>query len=167
VTTLERIGAEILGGVFALAAVLLWWHVHNLDEQKAGAQACIQSTTVTKQTAVADNVVDTTAQAAQLRAVVQTYDQKISDLSSGNADLAQRLHDNAVRPSAVPHSGPAAAGAQCPVAVPAGQSDARAAAPLEQAEAKLFDDCDADYAGRLAVIQAYNDWRDRMIAAQK
>lgn len=162
-STLERIGLEAAAGALLLGAVLTWWHVHNLNEQKAGAQACITATTETKADVVATNKGDAAAQAVDLQLVVKTYDDKLKALAGDNADLARRLHDGSLRQSAAASPGPAAAGALCPLFVPAGQDDARAAA-IEAATQKIFDDCDADYAGRVAVIETYNHWRARMIA---
>jgi hypothetical protein len=166
VSTLERIVIEIAGGLAAIAAVLLWWHLHNLGEQKAGALACITATTETKTEVIVANTADAGAQAVDLNLVVKTYDDQVSALARTNADLARRLHDNPVRQIPAADTGSAPAGALCPVELPDGQASARAAA-INAATQKIFDDCDADYAGRLAVIETYNQWRDRMIAAAK
>ena len=164
-STLERIGIEILGGIGALAAVLIWWHVHNLNEQHVGAQACLLSTTETKTEAIASNTALVGAQGVDLKLVVKTYEDKVNLLAADNAGLARRLHDSQVRQGPAANTGTAAAGAVCAVDVPAGQGDPGAVA-IEAASKKIFDDCDADYAGRVAVIEVYNQWRDRMIAAK-
>jgi len=165
-TSLERIGIEIAGALMLAGAFVGWWTYHNHAEQKIGAQACIISTTETKAEVIGDNAADAGAEAKQLTVAVQTYAKQVSDLSSRNADLAQRLHDNPVRKIPAAHPGPAAAGDGCALDVPDGQASARASA-IDAATRKIFDDCDADYAGRVAVIGAYNEWRDRMIGAQK
>lgn len=165
-TSLERIGIEIAAALMLCGAFVGWWTYHNHAEQKIGAQACIQSTTETKREVIADNAADAGAEAHQLTVAVQTYAQQVSDLSSRNADLAQRLHDNPIRQIPASRPGSAAAGAGCALDLPDGQAGARAAA-IDAATKKIFDDCDADYAGRVAVIGAYNEWRERMIGAQK
>lgn len=160
-TSLQRIGLEILGVILLCGGFVTWWSVHNHQEQKIGAQACIQATTETKQTAVDSNAEDAKAQAIVLQQKVATYEQQMGDLQRGNADLVQRLHDSTVRAGAVRHSGSAAAGDLCPIELPAGQSgpvDAIAAA-----ETRVFNDCDQDHAVAVAVIGAYNDVRSRAI----
>jgi hypothetical protein len=161
-TLLTKLGLVLV----ALLAIGGWFAWHDSSERKQGAQACIQSTTETKTEVKADNAADAQAQTLQLALVVKTYDDKVNDLARSNADLARRLHDNSVRQIPAAHPGPVAGGTLCTVDVPDGQASARAAA-IDAATKKVFDDCDADYAGRVAVIQAYNDNRNRMIAAQK
>lgn len=162
-STVERIGLAAAAGALLLGSLLTWWHVHNLNEQHAGAQACLQASTETKTDVIADNAAGAGAQAVDLQLVVKTYDDKVKSLAADNADLARRLHNGQVRQSAAANPGSAAAGAGCAIFLPAAQSDARAAA-IEVATKKIFDDCDADYAGRLAVIDAYNKNRERTIA---
>jgi hypothetical protein len=161
VSLLAKLGIVLV----ALLAIGGWFAWHDSSERRQGAAACIQGTTETKQEVKADNAADSGAQTLQLALVVKTYDDKVADLARANADLARRLRDP-VRQIPTAGPGPVAPGALCPVDVPDRQSRARAAA-IDAATEKVFDDCDADYAGRVAVIQTYNDWRDRMIAAQK
>jgi hypothetical protein len=162
-TTLERIAGEVIGALLLIMASVVWWKIHNHTEQQLGAVACIAQTTETKAQAVGANTTDAAIGAAQLQLVVKTYDDQVADLQRGNADLVQRLHDNQVRAKSVSGTGSAAAGDLCPVDLSDGQRralDARIAA-----EAKVLDDCDADYAGRVAVIKAYNQVRARALAA--
>ena len=90
-TTLERIGLEILGGMLAIGAVLLWWNLHNRTEQKLGAAACIQTTTIDHTEAKKDVATDQAAAAVDVNAVVQGYETKVLSLSRANDDLSRRL----------------------------------------------------------------------------
>jgi hypothetical protein len=161
-STLYRIGAEILGCVLLIAAVLIWWHVHNLNEQKAGAQACIQGTTETKTAAVANVAADEIDQHGKLTKQASDYEIDLNTLRSDNADLALRLrHANSVRSSPVSGPGCAAGGAHPDPGLSAGQgeTESRSAADTEA----LFNACDANQLKTEALAKAYNDWRARMI----
>jgi hypothetical protein len=162
-STIERIAIQIVCGVVLIAAVLIWWHVHNLNEQKAGASACIQGTTETKTAAVASNAADAIDQGDKLAQQANDYETKLKDLRSDNADLALRLrHANPLRASAVSGAGCAAIAASPDARLPASES-----APADRSAADteaLFNACDANQLKTEALAKAYNDWRARMIA---
>jgi hypothetical protein len=160
-SNLERLGIEFIAVALLMGGALIWWNVHNAGERKAGAAACVAATTETKQTVVARDTSDETAQAGELKTAVATYDAKVKSLSADNDDLARRLRDaNAVRPSAVPS-------ARCPAATAA--ADAGLPAGKSEADQRLADTvavlnaCDANQVKTEAIAKAYNDWRDRMI----
>jgi hypothetical protein len=166
VTALERIGLETFAAIALFSSALLWWHLHNLNEQHQGAQACIQQTTETKAAAIRIDATDAIEQGRQLAQVVTTYDAKLQVESVGNALLAQRMRDaNPVRHSTVP-------GASCPAAqAPADRgipdSESAAIGRLANEYAKLLDACDANQARVEGLAAAYNDWRDRMLKTVK
>jgi hypothetical protein len=166
VTPLQRIGAEIIGGIVLIAAVLIWWNLHNSAQQKIGAQACIQATTIDKTEAHADAVSTQAAQAVDIKAVVQGYETKVLSLQHDNDDLAGRLL-NAVRPNRVPGTG-SAAGANCAVA---GLSDSesqaaeRSAATVRADITAVLNACDANQVKTEDAARIYNGVRDRAIAA--
>jgi hypothetical protein len=169
VTLLERIAIEIAGGIAALAAVLIWWHVHNANEQKLGARECIQTTTIDKTQAKAEVASDQAAQAAFLPKVVQGYETKVASLQSANDDLAGRLSAlGAIRPSGMPNSRSAA----CPGAADRGLSQSESAAQERlgriRADLKLvLDACDANQVKTESLAEIYGGVRDRALAAEK
>jgi hypothetical protein len=166
-TSLERLGIEIAAGLLLTGLFVGWWQLHNHTERTLGASVCIAQTTETKTAAVADNQADAALGALQLQLVVKTYDDQVSTLSRGNADLVQRLHDNALRAKPVSGTGPVAGDDLGPIDVSGGQSravNARRAA-LDRAEAQVLGDCDDDFAKLEAVTMAYNEVRARAIAA--
>jgi hypothetical protein len=167
VTQLERIAAELGAAVLAILAVLLWWHLHNLAEQRQGAQACIQQTTITKQAAAADSAGDEAAQAAIIKAVVGNYDAKLASLSASNADLAGRL-SAALRAQRLPGPGPAAGATSAQPGLPAGQAAAAdGSAKLAGDIDALLQACDAAQLKGEDLAVIYQDMRDRAIAARK
>lgn len=167
-SALERLAFEIAGAGVLCGIFWAFWLTHNHTEQAVGAQHCIMETTEVKTEVAADNSALIAAHAAQLTQVVATYEKHLTDSAGANADLARRLHDNGVRESA-------AAGARC--AAGAGAADpglrpsqsAAAAGPDRVAAdtAALLDACDATEGKLTIVTDAYNDWRNRMIALQK
>lgn len=171
-TVLERIALEVAGGIAAIGAILLWWHLHNAAEQHQGAEACIQATTETKQAAVADAHQVEAAQAVDVQTVIRGYDAKVASLSSSNADLAQRLSARgAVRACGVSGAGPDPGAAPADRGLAGGQSQAA------QGSAAAAVDVDADYKQLLAAGDAcevklegltdiYQRMRDRAIAAR-
>jgi len=165
VTSLERLGAEILAAVLLTGAFIGWWQLHNDTEQKIGAEHCLISTTEVKTEVAEDNSGLVAAHAAQLTQVVAVYEQKLLDSAGANADLARRLHDNGVRQSAAP--GPRSAACDGPPnrGLPAGESPADPGPRITADTAAVLDACDADHAKLTIVTNAYNDWRQRMIDA--
>jgi hypothetical protein len=161
--SLYRIGAEILGAALAICAILLWWHIHNLDEQKAGAQACIQGTTETKTAAVANVAADALDQGDKLAKQASDYETTLSSLRTDNADLAHRLRNaNSVRSGPVSGPGCPALAAEPHAGLPAGESEAQSRSAGDTEE--LLNACDANQLKTEALAKAYNDWRLRMIA---
>jgi hypothetical protein len=165
VTSLERLGAEIAGAIILIGAFIGWWQLHNHTEQKLGAQKCILSETVVKNVVAADNSGLETAHAAQMTQVVAIYEQKLKDSAGTNASLAQRVHDSAVRQGAVCDP----AGAPGPSYPDRGLSESQSATlgRLQSDTAAVLDACDADHAKVILANAAYNDWRDKMVAAAK
>lgn len=165
-TTLERIGLEVLGGVLAIAAVLLWWNLHNRTEQKIGAAACIQSTTIDHTEAKKDVAADQAAQSVDIHAVVQGYETKVLSLSRANDDLARRLSTSgAVCPSRVPDPRPAADANAADAGLSAGKSQSAAGSPLAGDLAELLAAADANQVKTEDCAKLYNGVRDRAIAA--
>lgn len=165
-TTIERIGMEALGGILGIAAVLLWWNLHNLTEQKIGAAACIQTTTITKQEAHTDVASDQAAQAVDINAVVQGYETKVLSLSRSNDDLARRLSTSgAVCPSRVPDPRPAAGANAADAGLPAGKDKSAAGSPLAGDLSELLAAADANQVKAEDCAKLYNGVRDRAIAA--
>jgi hypothetical protein len=167
-TTLERIGLEILGGLAAIAAVILWWNLHNRAEQKIGATACIQTTTIDKTTAAAGAVKDEAAGAADINAVIRGYDAKVTSLSAANDDLARRLSDSgAICPGPVRDSRSAAGAKPADAGLPGGKGEAAAgSAELIRADlAAVLTACDANQVKTEDEAALYNGVRDRAIAA--
>lgn len=165
-TKLEVILASVLGLVLACFGVGIWYHFHNADERKEGAAACVQATTQTKSEVAAENVADTTGQAADLKATVAQQNEKLSQLSRDNADLVGRLRaGNSVRQSGLPNPGCPAGNDLNAGALRAGQSGAEQA--IASAEVRVFNDCDAEHARADSAVEAYNGWRQRMIDRQK
>lgn len=164
-TTLERIGAEILGGIFLIAGVLLWWNLHNRTEQRLGAAQCIQTTTVDKTQAAAAVVTTEAAQAVDINAVVKAYDAKVADLSARNDDLAGRLlASGAVRASRVPDPGSAAGAKPAEPRLSDGQAEARER--LVRADlAAVLAACDADEVKTHDLASIYDGVRTRALAA--
>lgn len=168
-TTLERIGLEIAGGILAIAAVLLWWNLHNRTEQKLGAAACIQTTTIDHTEAKADATKTEAAQAVDINAVVNGYETKVASLSRSNDDLARRLSTSgAVCPSRVPDPRPAAGANAADAGLAGGQSEARQGPPAEQLRTDLSAVLAAGDANQVKTedcARLYNGVRDRAIAA--
>jgi hypothetical protein len=166
-TTIQRIGAEILGGVLLIAGVLLWWNLHNRAEQKQGAQACIQATTIDKTEAVAQVVSTQAAEAVDINAVVKGYDAKVADLSARNDDLAGRLSaSGAIRASRVSHSGSAAAGECTKSGVDSGQSETLAGLARVRADLdELLAAGDANQVKTEDLATLYDGVRTRALAA--
>lgn len=164
-TTLERIAAEIVAGLLLIGGVLLWWNLHNRHEQLVGAQACIQTTTVDKQTAAAGVAKTEAAQAVDIDTVVKAYDAKLADLSARNDDLAGRLlASGAIRPSGVSHPGPAAAAAATDDGLRASQAEARERLVRSDLDAVLAA-CDANEVKTEDLAEVYNRIRARATAA--
>ncbi len=160
-TKLEVILASVLGLVLACLAAGIWYHFHNASERKEGAAACVQATTTTKAAVLEENTGDVTAQAADLKTTVAQQNEKIDQLSRGNAALVSQLYEHALRPSAVSNSG-RVTGASCDAgALREGQGDPGAA--VKAAEVAVFNDCDIEHARADSAVKAYNDWRQRMI----
>lgn len=86
-----RLAAEIIAGALLLSAIIALWISHNHSLINQGFTACEQKTTVTVDEAMADVRTETLQTQVNLSAVVETYEQKLRDMSAGNADLAQRL----------------------------------------------------------------------------
>jgi hypothetical protein len=167
-TSLQRLGLELAGAVLMVAAFIGWWQMHNHAEQKIGATQCIISTTEVKATALATDTGIEAAQAAQLNEVVKTYATQLADSAATNSALADRVRDYALRSGAVCHSGPAAAGGSTHGGLPASQTaDAARPSRLAADTDALLNACDADHDKVILLTNAYNDWRDRMIAAGK
>ena len=166
-TTLERIGIEIAGGILALAAVVLWWHLHNLSEQRQGAAACIQTTTIDHTEAKKDAASDQAAGAVDINAVKQGYETKISALSRSNDDLARRLSDQ-VCPSRVPDPRRAAGANAADPGLAGGKSETEPGPTAEQLRADLNAALAAGDAAQVKsedCAKLYNGVRDRAIAA--
>lgn len=167
-TTLERIGLEVLGGILAIAAVLLWWNLHNRTEQKIGAAACIQTTTIDHTEAKADATKTEAAQAVDIQSVVQGYETKVLSLSRSNDDLARRLLANsAVCPSRVSDPRPAAGANAADAGLPKSESQARPGPPGGAAGdlAAVLAAADANQVKVEDCAKLYNGVRDRAIAA--
>lgn len=162
--TYIKIGAAVV----VIAAVLIWWNLHNRAEQKIGAQQCIQATTVDKTEAHADAVTTQAAQAVDIKAVVQGYETKVLSLQHDNDDLVKRLlASGAVRPSRVPNPG-STAGANCPVtglSTSESQAAERSAATLQTDLDDVLNACDANQVKTEDGAKIYNGVRDRAIAA--
>lgn len=169
-TTIERIAYEVGAALLLMIAAAIWWHVHDLNEQKLGAVACVQATTVIKADAVNENAAVQNAAAVQLQEKINDQERQLASLSAGNDDLARRVHDYALRASRMPDPAAATGDNHCPVNVSSGQGgtvESGGADRVVSAEAKLFDSCDREYSRGVEAIAAYNDWRERMIAANK
>jgi hypothetical protein len=163
----NRTLAEALAGVGLVVCIYLAWIHHDHTEQHVGAEACIQATTETKDVAGADNAGIEAAHAAQLQTVVETYDAKVITLSAGNAALSERL-SNALRQSAVPDPGPAACQGSANAGLPESESAAQIRLGRLRADLKfVLDACDADHERVEGLNAAYEDWRKRMINAQR
>jgi hypothetical protein len=166
-TTLERIGIEIAGGIVMILAAALWWHLHNLSEQKQGAQSCIEHTTITKQDAASAAGAIETDEASILKERADRDAKIIDDLQRGNADLVERLrHADSLRPSAVRNTPGAARSDSCAVEVPRGQSEVGRADAIAAAEVAVLNDCDALLVQSRSAIDAYNSWRDKMLTSE-
>lgn len=166
-TSLQRIGAEALGAMLLCGAFFGWWTYHDHAEQKLGAQACLQATTVTKSVAKQEVVTDEAAQAADINTVVKGYDAKVLALSTSNDDLAGRL-SAAVRQNRVSDPETPA----CPVAPDRGLSESESTARerLGRVRADLksvLDACDANQVKTEDLAQIYDGERERAIAAAK
>jgi hypothetical protein len=165
-TSIERIAAEIAGGLVLCAAFIGWWQMHNHTMQKIGAATCILSTTEVKTDVVKDNTGIEAAHAAQLTQVVAVYDKKLADSASANASLAARMHDYALRQSTVAGAGRAACPSDTERGLPAGESPPGAGlGRLADDTQAVLDACDADHGKVILVSAAYNDWRQKMIDA--
>lgn len=168
-TPLQRIGAEIIGGIVLIAAVLIWWNLHNRSEQKIGAQACIQATTVDKTEAHADVVSTQAAQAVDIQAVVQGYETKVISLQHGNDDLARRLSTSgAVCPGRLPDPRPTAGANSADAGLASGKREAQPGPPAEQLRTDLDHLLAAGDANQVKTedcAKLYNSVRDRAIAA--
>jgi hypothetical protein len=167
-TTLERIAAELAGAAALILAAFIWWHVHNAGEQKLGAQACIQATTITKQAAASDAAADQTAQAAEISEVLISHDAKLLTLDAGNAGIARGLSNDALRPNGVPHPGSLTCQGAAEPGLPPGESEAQLR--LERIQADLtavLNACDANQVRTEDLATIYNGVRDRAIAAEK
>jgi hypothetical protein len=167
-TTLERIAAEIVAAIFVIIAATVWWKVHNLDERKEGAVECIASTTQTKAAVAAENTADTSGQAKDLVAIVETQNAQVQNLQRDNADLVERVRRaESIRPSPVPDPRRAASQNCDASPVRAGQGDVGqpgdAGARISAQETLVLGDCDAEHARADAAVAAYNGWRTRMI----
>jgi hypothetical protein len=163
-TSLQRFAAEIIGALVLSGAFFGWWKLHNHEEQQQGAQACIQQTTVIKSVAVEHNAADESAQADQLKKVVEVYDAKLALLSSGNDDLVRRLRQSALRSSAVSGPSSAASRPSADRGLPASEGAAQPRPdPISADTRALIDACDADYSKMIGLAGAYNDWRARML----
>lgn len=158
-TTLERIGFEIAGAVALLVAAVILWKVHNWNEQKLGAQQCIQATTETKAAARAENIVDESKQAGVL-AQAADYEKTIAGLHATNVDLARRLYaSNQVRAGRLPDPGAAACDATAERRLP----DSERAARL----ARVLDTCDTDHAKVIGLAKAYESARQLALDAKE
>ncbi len=154
-TSLQRLGLEAFAGVVLLGGFVGWWQLHDHAERKIGAAQCIQSTAEVASAAVRDDTSIEAAHAAQLSKVVAVYETKLADSAGANADLARRLHDDALRQSALP--GPrgaprAAAGAG---AIPGGAGGAQTQADpfgIDSATQALIEACASD-ANELTALQ--------------
>jgi hypothetical protein len=169
-TALQRIGAEIIGGLVLIAAVLIWWNVHNRTEQKLGAAACIQSTTIDKTEAHTDVAKDQAAAAVDINAVVAGYETKVLSLSRSNDDLARRLSTSgAVCPSRVSDPGRAASANAADAGLAGGKSEAKPGPPaggeLRTDLNQLLGAGDAAQVKSEDCAKLYNGVRDRAIAA--
>lgn len=137
-----RLILEIVAALGLVAALAGWWHEHNSHEQLIGSTKCVETYTETKGEATAKTDAVNAEHAKVISTVVQTYDQKIADLNSANADLAQRLHDTATANDrrALP-SVAGTAGSIRPAAVDAGPSerDRREALDLEACAANTIE----------------------------
>src|SRR6266852_3414823 len=110
-TSLQRLGIEIVAALILVACFVGWWKLHNNTEQQIGAQQCIEHTTETKTEIVADNRVDQAQSAAQLANVVRVYDEKVSSLQRDNTALARSVFNQPVRARPAADPGPATCGA--------------------------------------------------------
>jgi len=102
-TTLEKylIGAVVL--LISSGAAAGWWALHNHKEQAIGAQACIQNTTVTKETAVADNVkTEADYQTNQAKPAEAQHVQDIAAIDLRVIHTPVLVHDGAICASPVP-----------------------------------------------------------------
>lgn len=163
-TTLQRIGAEIIGGLVLIAAILIWWNLHNRTEQKIGAAACIQSTTIDKTEAHTDVAKDQAAAAVDINAVVAGYETKVLSLSRSNDDLARRLSTSgAVCPSRMSDPGRTASANAADAGLAGGKSEARAGPTADIKQ--LLAAGDAAQVKSEDCAKLYNGVRDRAIAA--
>jgi len=139
-----RLELEIALIVAVLAMGGGWWIEHDHRLEAKGAVACEEHKTETVVQATADTAKIDQAHADQLQRVSDAFVAQISQLRSGNDDLAQRLHDlaarNAVRGSAVPKVG-TPAGFVCRPADNPGltERDRREAADLEACAANTLE----------------------------
>lgn len=161
-TSLQRLGAEIAGGVILCVAFISWWALHNHSEQKIGAAACIQATTETKATAVvADSTIEA-AHAAQISKVVAVYEQKLSDSAHANDGLALRLRNYALRTSPVPAVRDVACRAVAAGTLPGGDRGVEPAADpfgVDAATQAVIEACAADSAALTALQAAWASQR--------
>ena len=167
-TSLQRLGIEIVAALLLIAGFVGYWQLHNHVEQQIGAQGCLQSTTETKSEVIADNRVDAAESAAQLANVVRVYDEKLSNLQRDNAALARGVSDNALRRSAADDPRSAACGAAPDRRLPGSESEAEARRELIATDVEqLLTACDADHAKLDGAVSAYDAARQRAIERAK
>ena len=164
-TSLQRLAAEALGAALLCGAFFGWWKLHNHEERRLGAAACIQATTISKSVAKQELTSDQTAQAADINTVVKGYDSKVVSLSASNDDLSRRLSD-AVRQNGVSHPGPAACPSAADPGLSQGESSARERLGQVRADLKaVLDACDANQVKTEDMAMIYDKMRARALAA--
>ena len=102
-TTLEKSLIGLVVFLVTSGALAAWWAYHNHAEQKIGAQACIQATTVTKATAAADvnqNLAD--YQTNQAKPAEAQHEQDIAAIDLRVIHTPVLVHDGAICASPVP-----------------------------------------------------------------
>jgi sensor c-di-GMP phosphodiesterase-like protein len=99
---LEKILIGIVATLVLSGAFAAWWAYHNHAEQAIGAQACIQNTTVTKETAAAEvnkNLAD--YQNNQAKPAEAQHEQDIAAIDLRVIHTPFLVHDGALCPSPV------------------------------------------------------------------